>query len=548
MDIKQETEKLLDNCINIVSPYEEFKTLSNDLKKFKSRLSSPIALAVVGAIKAGKSTLMNALLGENLVTGTTEATYRPVWFKYAEKKSLKINFKDDIKSPIVAPIDDLYFWTDRKAGKNNPDIENVAFITFYTNNLILKNIEFIDTPGLKSSHESDSNSSYKLTGIGMNNIDELDKLTKEEASNADAILYAFSKSMHEKDQEFIKAFNDDLTSDSTPLNTLAAFTKFDHHWPQENNPAQAVQEKIINKLKTYDPIKKNINDILPISAVIAQNLNEFDENDFNILKKLNELEFNELKDILETGEEAFLEEEDINLTNEEKVRILKKFGLYGIYLAVNLVNEGKNIDDIKDFLIEKSGIAGLYKKIKQHFGNRSFYIKLQSIVNRIEKSVNDLTRDIEKSENKESLQKILEFVHAQTEELKVKNHIFKELRLLEDYYQNIVKLDEDEAEDLLAITGKYGTHCEAKLSVNKNQYKCPECFNSFTCNSCNNKLNIIQNYTVNELKEIAKEKFYKWNRKENGFCLDTKYQYAASIIARSYEILFYHLSHLAGTN
>lgn len=65
----------------------------NDHKRF---IKNPeLQIAIVGAIKAGKSTLMNSLLKEKIAsTEVTPETATLTKFKYSEKKQLKITFYD----------------------------------------------------------------------------------------------------------------------------------------------------------------------------------------------------------------------------------------------------------------------------------------------------------------------------------------------------------------------------------------------------------------------------------------------------------------------
>ena len=70
------------------------KTLRNELKAFLSRCSSPeFQIAFVGTIKAGKSTLINALLNYELAsTRVTPETAALTKFKHADEDSVEITF------------------------------------------------------------------------------------------------------------------------------------------------------------------------------------------------------------------------------------------------------------------------------------------------------------------------------------------------------------------------------------------------------------------------------------------------------------------------
>jgi ribosome biogenesis GTPase A len=55
---------------------QRYQDLHQIINKMGERLEEPLRVAVVGVMKAGKSTLMNALLKEKILyTATLEATY-----------------------------------------------------------------------------------------------------------------------------------------------------------------------------------------------------------------------------------------------------------------------------------------------------------------------------------------------------------------------------------------------------------------------------------------------------------------------------------------
>lgn len=87
--------------LNNLSKEEFFKEESNFFESINRRINDYIEniknpnyqIAIVGAIKAGKSTLINALIGHELAsTNVTPETATLTKFKYSEKNCLKIKF------------------------------------------------------------------------------------------------------------------------------------------------------------------------------------------------------------------------------------------------------------------------------------------------------------------------------------------------------------------------------------------------------------------------------------------------------------------------
>ena len=87
--------------LNNLSKEEFFKEESNFFESINRRINDYIEniknpnyqIAIVGAIKAGKSTLINALIGHELAsTNVTPETATLTKFKYSEKNCLKIKY------------------------------------------------------------------------------------------------------------------------------------------------------------------------------------------------------------------------------------------------------------------------------------------------------------------------------------------------------------------------------------------------------------------------------------------------------------------------
>ena len=71
-----------------------FKSINKNMNGYlESAMNPSYQIAIVGAIKAGKSTLINALIGHELASvNVTPETATLTKFKYSEKNTLKVKF------------------------------------------------------------------------------------------------------------------------------------------------------------------------------------------------------------------------------------------------------------------------------------------------------------------------------------------------------------------------------------------------------------------------------------------------------------------------
>ena len=67
----------------------------------RQRLNQPIRIALAGTLKAGKSTLVNALVGEDIApTDATEATRIVTWFRHGPTPKVTANHRGGRRSNV----------------------------------------------------------------------------------------------------------------------------------------------------------------------------------------------------------------------------------------------------------------------------------------------------------------------------------------------------------------------------------------------------------------------------------------------------------------
>ena len=75
-----------------------------ELQELSARLTGPLRLAIAGKIKAGKSTLLNALVGEELApTDAGECTRIVTWYQRGEQPRVTIHPRSGPPEGAVTP-------------------------------------------------------------------------------------------------------------------------------------------------------------------------------------------------------------------------------------------------------------------------------------------------------------------------------------------------------------------------------------------------------------------------------------------------------------
>src|ERR1044072_152155 len=81
--------------------YAQRPDVHSELDWIGRRLNQPIRIALAGTLKAGKSTLVNALVGEDIApTDATEATRIVTWFRNGPTPKVTANHRGGRRSHV----------------------------------------------------------------------------------------------------------------------------------------------------------------------------------------------------------------------------------------------------------------------------------------------------------------------------------------------------------------------------------------------------------------------------------------------------------------
>ena len=150
-DIKRIKDKLLDERF---LPSRQLEQL---LDKQIRRARYPMEVAITGQFSAGKSTFLNALLSRNILpTGITPVTSKVNFINYGEEYKLKITYYSGAQE--YAPIESIAEFTDQR----KDEMKDIKYLTLYAPMDMLKDLSFVDTPGLNSQSQSDTDTTRKV--------------------------------------------------------------------------------------------------------------------------------------------------------------------------------------------------------------------------------------------------------------------------------------------------------------------------------------------------------------------------------------------------
>ena len=195
----------------IVNGYGD-ASLKNEISALQDKvLENKLYVVVVGLFKRGKSTLINSLLEKNILpSSVTPVTALITIVEFNENPSAKVYFTDgQIKDIEIESVEEYV------AEEKNPDNnKKVNYVRIFENAEILKYVSLVDSPGLGSAYEHNTQATLAFipridaalfllsADIPVSAIDL--KLLEELQQHVSKIIFVFNKADLLKEEDLQK--------------------------------------------------------------------------------------------------------------------------------------------------------------------------------------------------------------------------------------------------------------------------------------------------------------------------------------------------------
>ncbi|MFF5229369.1 dynamin family protein [Dactylosporangium sp. NPDC000521] len=327
----------------------------------KVRLSEGgLRVAVGGRLNAGKSTLVNSLLGQGLaMTDATECTRIVTWFVYGDQNRVTVTPKQGEPYAIAtAPGGGV-------PAQLGTAPEDVARLTVATSNRRLREqYTVVDTPGLDA----------------LSGLDEYSMLA---LADADALLYVMPHP-GERDAEALAAFRGGAGgAGMCAVNAIGVLSRIDQLGDGEGDPwpvARRIAARYHQRLTTQ------VAEVIPIVGLLAQTaLGEtFTEDDTQLLRRLVPLSEADRDELLFSPDD-FRAGDVTDLPPAARERLLGLLGVYGIRQALAALDGG--VTGTVRLLAELrrlSGIDALTAAIDRHFAGSADWLRVDRVLSNLE--------------------------------------------------------------------------------------------------------------------------------------------------------------------
>lgn len=255
-DFRRTAEEFFAKLPGLLSSHHTTVSLVPSVVDLLDVAETPFTLAIVGQMRVGKSSLLNALVGADLaVTGVTETTATINWFKHgneAQCQRFRVVWKD--RAPEEFPLDEIVHWVgDSQRAAATKYLEFFASVDF------LRRANIVDTPGTRSAIESHEQATQEFLAL------KREQESQREGAAADAILYALMPVARQNDQDLLTEFESgSRISGSFPYNSLAVL----HKWEtlEVDNPLEEALEKGARMATRMADL---VSGVVPVSAPLA---------------------------------------------------------------------------------------------------------------------------------------------------------------------------------------------------------------------------------------------------------------------------------------
>lgn len=189
--------------------------LGRQLDAIRCELDEPLRVLIAGRAKAGKSTLVNALLGRRVApTGQLETTRVPAVFRFADREDAEVVLRSGERRPLGFQGDAL----PRETGVRDDRVALID-VRLSVRNGVLDALMLIDSPGTDTLTPAVARSADELLGIRS------DGVTSRRA--ADAIVFVLGEELRREEVEVIRSLERSPATSASGATMLGVLTRAD---------------------------------------------------------------------------------------------------------------------------------------------------------------------------------------------------------------------------------------------------------------------------------------------------------------------------------
>lgn len=404
---------LLQDALDV---YWDDRAVTQRLHQLLGRFEEPVRIVIAGPGKSGKSTLINAIVGEE-----------------------------------VAPIDipDGYVWY-----SDGPEPRVIA----YSGNGSPRELAVVrsasgmrvDIAGLRPDQVNDIVVEWPTRALRHVTLVDTAAVNGDLLRDADALLY-LTPDRRDADLAALQAAQGGPATRTPPINVILVLSRADEVGGGRIDALLTARQ--LARRHYRDPqVGAACMGVVALSALIAFASRMLSEMDFVTLSAMAEAP--DLDRYLLSADRFAGTEFPIALSTSERVGLLDRFGIHGLRLTTTLIRAGNDTRaKLAAELARRSGLTELRESMNQYFVDRRHVLKARSGLVALEL--------ILRTEPRHGSDELL----ARMEQILAAAHDFQELRLLAALRSATVGFDAELAAEAHRLVGGNGTDIGPRLGI-----------------------------------------------------------------------------------
>lgn len=422
--------------------YRDHPAVAASLGEHLDRLDEPLRLAIAGKVKAGKSTLLNALVGEDLApTDAGECTRVVTWYVDGHAPAVALHPRDG-GSPRGLRIDRGQAGGGLRIDLDGTPSERIERLVVTWPSAGLRSTTLIDTPGIASLSTDASERAHRF-------------LTPQDSPTAaDAVLYLL-RHLHAADVGFLEAFHDRGVARASPVNTIAVLSRADEVGVGRPDALLSAR-RIASRYRRDEQLHGLCQDVVAVAGLLAHTARTLRQDEYTALVRLAGLPPGELEGLLRSADRFTTVDAPADPAPEVRGRLFDRFGMFGLRLATTLIRQGvPGSAGLAAELVGRSGLHDLREALATQFTERRDLLKARSALIALDRILRR-TPHPGAGHLFDEIERILTGAHQ-----------FAELRLISDLRARAVRWPREVAEEAERLVGGGGGDPARRLGLDR---------------------------------------------------------------------------------
>jgi GTPase SAR1 family protein len=357
------------------------------LEMLVHQVPQPCVVAVVGRVKAGKSSFLNALLGEDLAkVGATETTATINYFRGGipnPQLPVRCYWRSGrISNENAQFLDDLQ-GNDMETLRRADGIDHLEYLV---QNPHLQRITMVDTPGTGSGIDAHQNRTAEYMKLARQLRERHHQETQRIGGEADAVIYLIGVTATTSDRAFLEEFQQATQGQSRALNAIGVLAKIDLD-------EQVIQRREELSRKIAFQLQQNLNTVIPVSAGIRRALDSLlAQKQAGLLRMIKMVRAipPDILEVLLDSSELYLDPAcPVSVEERKQVRGEMPWRVF-VTIARTMADARLDVPTIVSQLETLAGFDKLHEVLEQHFVKRGTLLRCYRVVNDALKMIDEI--------------------------------------------------------------------------------------------------------------------------------------------------------------